>query len=81
MSSAIRHIHYKPDLEELSVWFGPEGRRYKYSGVPPFVFEAFRDAESRGRFFNQFIRGRYEARLVDPSEKRSRRWQAIRSAS
>jgi hypothetical protein len=81
MSSAIRHIHYKPADEELSIWFGPEGRRYKYFGVPEFIYEALRDAESRGRFFNQSIRGKYACRLVDPSERRNRRWQSIRSAS
>jgi copper oxidase (laccase) domain-containing protein len=80
MSSAIRHIHYKPELGELSVWFGPEGRRYKYFEVPPEVFDAFSAAPSRGRFFNAEIRGRYPSTLVDPSEKRVRRWQAIRSA-
>lgn len=81
MSAAIRHIHYKPAAEELSIWFGPQGRRYRYFGVPEFIYEALRDAESRGRFFNQSIRGKYECRLVDPSERRNRRWQAIRSAS
>lgn len=81
MSAAIRHIHYKPANEELSIWFGPEGRRYKYFGVPEFIYEALRDAESRGRFFNQSIRGKYECRLVDPSEQRNRHWQGIRSAS
>lgn len=81
MSSAIRHIHYKPELEELSVWFGPDGRRYKYFGVPSVLYEALRQAPSRGRFFNESIRGRFECRLVDPSEKRNRRWQALRSAS
>ena len=78
MSSAIRHIHYKPADEELSIWFGPEGRRYKYFGVPEFLYEAFRDAESRGQFFNQSIRGRFECRKVDPEEKRRQR---LRSAS
>ena len=78
MSSAIRHIHYKPADEELSVWFGPEGRRYKYFGVPEFLYEAFRDAESRGQFFNQSIRGRFECLKVDPEEKRKHR---LRSAS
>ena len=34
MSAAIRHIHDKPEIEELSIRFGPESRRYKYSGVP-----------------------------------------------
>ena len=81
MSAAIRHIHYKPASEELSIWFGPEGRRYKYFDVPEFIYEALRDAPSRTRFFNQSIRGKFECRLVNPSEKRNRRWQAIRSAS
>ena len=81
MSAAIRHIHYKPADEELSIWFGPEGRRYKYSGVPEFIYEALRDAESRGRFFKQSIRGQYPCRLVDPSEQRNRRRPSIRSAS
>ena len=79
MSAPIRHIHYMPADEELSIWFGPEGRRYKYFGVPEFIYEALRDAGSRGRFFNQSIRGKFECRLVDPSEKRHR--QSIRSAS
>jgi hypothetical protein len=81
MSSAIRHIHYKPADEELSIWFGPEGRRYKFFGVPEFIYEGLRDAESRGRFFNQSIRGRFESRRIDLSETKNRRWQAIRNAS
>jgi hypothetical protein len=81
MSAAIRHIHYKPADEELSIWFGPEGRRYKYFGVPAFIYEGLRDAESRGRFFNQSIRGKFPSRLADPSERKNRRWQAIRNAS
>ncbi len=81
MSAAIRHIHYKPASKELSIWFGPEGRRYQYFAVPECIYEGRRDAESRGRFFNQLIRGKFECQLVDPSEKRNRRWLAIRSAS
>ena len=81
MSAAIRHIHYTPKSEELSIWFCPQGRRYKYFGVPEAIYASLRDADSRGRFFNQSIRGRYECRLVDPSEQRTRRWQALRSAS
>ena len=81
MSSAIRHIFYKPDIEELSIWFGPEGRRYKFSGVPEFLYEALRDAESRGRFFNQSIRGRYPSRRVDPAAGKTRHQPIRRSAS
>ena len=81
MSAAIRHIFYKPEIEELSIWFGPERRRYKYSGVPAFIYEALRDAESRGRYFNQSIRGRYECHLASPSERLNQRWEANRRAS
>ena len=81
MSAAIRHIHYKPESEELSIWFGPEGRRYKYFGVPEFLYEALRDAESRGRFFNESIRGKFDCTLVDKSAQRTNRWQALRSVS
>lgn len=72
MSAAIRHIHYKPASEELSIWFGPEGRRYKYVDVPEFIYEGLRDAESRGRYFNQSIRGKFESHRVDPPAKRLR---------
>jgi hypothetical protein len=81
ISAAIRHIHYKPQSEELSIWSAPQGRRYTYFSVPEAIYASLRDADSRGRFFNQSIRGRYECRLVDPSEQRTRRWQALRSAS
>ena len=79
MSAAIRHIHYKPESEELSIWFGPEGRRYKYFDVPEFLYEGLRDAESRGRFFNQSIRGRFECALVEPADRKHR--QPLRRAS
>lgn len=81
MSTAIRHLHYKPERQELSIWFGPDFRRYKYFGVPQHLYEALSQAESRGRFFNEFIRGRFECRLADKSEMRNKRWQAIRSGS
>ncbi len=32
---------------------------WAYSGVPREVFEDFMDAESRGGFFNAYIRGKY----------------------
>lgn len=71
MSTAIRHIHYKPLTEELSIWFEPEGRHYRYFAVPEVIYLGLRDAQSRGRYFNQMIRDKYECRLAD---------QAIRSA-
>jgi hypothetical protein len=81
MSSAIRHIHYKPEIEELSIWFAPDGRRYKYSGVPQLVYLALRDSPSRGQYFNRAIRGRFPSQFIAAPVKAGRRSQATRSAS
>tara|TARA_R110002020_G_scaffold36451_4_gene109611 strand:- start:988 stop:1263 length:276 start_codon:yes stop_codon:yes gene_type:complete len=81
MSAVIRHIHYQPESRELSIWFGPEGRRYTYFEVPAAIYQALRDAPSRGRFFNQAIRDRYACLLVDPSALRNRRWRALHPGS
>lgn len=81
MSAVIRHIHYRPESRDLSIWFGPEGRRYDYADVPEAIYQALRDAPSRGRFFNQAIRDRYACVLVDPSALRSRRWLALNPGS
>lgn len=81
MSSVIRHIHYKPELEELSVWLGPERRRYTYFDVPQDLFEALLSAPSRGGFYNRHIRDRFECTLVEPARKPAGRWPSIRSAS
>ncbi|SMQ61087.1 KTSC domain-containing protein [Devosia lucknowensis] len=81
MSAAIRHHHYKPELKELSLWFGPDFRHYKYFGVPQPIYVALVNSESMGRFFNEAIKGQYSCRLVDPSRMRQQRWQDIRSAS
>lgn len=81
MSAAIRHHHYKPELKELSIWFGPDFRRYKYFGVPQPIYDGLVNSVSMGRFFNEAIRDHYPCRLVDPSEMRNQRWQDLRSAS
>jgi len=70
-STVIRHVHYKPELKELSVWFAGSGERYKYFDVPGEVASSFTYAPSRGRYFNEHIRGHYRCRLVaDPRAPR-----------
>src|SRR5690606_38758128 len=81
MSAVIRHHHYKPDTRELSLWFGPGFRRYKYFGVPQPVYDGLVTATSQGRYFNTVIKGRYACRLAELSAMRNQRWQDIRSAS
>ncbi len=62
-SSVIRFFRYAPDTRELKVTF-VSGRLYVYEDVPPEVAAAFREARSKGTFFNHEIRDRYTYRDV-----------------
>ncbi|MGX4770892.1 KTSC domain-containing protein [Bradyrhizobium guangdongense] len=62
-SSVIRFFRYAPDTRELKVTF-VSGRLYVYENVPPEVAAAFRDARSKGTFFNHKIRDRYAYRDI-----------------
>jgi len=62
-SSVIRFFRYSPDRRELKVTF-VSGRLYVYDNVPPEVAAAFKEARSKGAFFNHEIRDRYAYRDV-----------------
>lgn len=62
-SSVIRFFRYAPDTRELKVTF-VSGRLYVYEDVPAEVATAFRDARSKGTFFNREIRDRYTYRDI-----------------
>ena len=66
-STLIRNTNYDPATRILSVWFMKSGRRYDYQDVKPETYAAFRQAFSKGRFFNAFIRDRHRFRLVEDS--------------
>jgi hypothetical protein len=57
-SSVIRSYLYDPAKSELWITF-VSGRRYVYADVPQDVFDAFKAAPSRGKFFNSEIRDDY----------------------
>jgi lysyl-tRNA synthetase class 2 len=57
-STVIRQFGYDQRTEALDVEF-VSGRRYRYARVPDEVAKAFREAFSKGRFFNARIRDRY----------------------
>lgn len=62
-STVIRNYLYDAANGELWLTF-VTGRRYVYAAVPHAVFDAFKAAPSRGRFFNLEIRDRYACREV-----------------
>jgi hypothetical protein len=68
-STAICRFEYDSPSRALVVEF-ITGRRYRYAGVPPQVAQAFREAFSKGRFFNAHIRDRYAYSELEPAGRR-----------
>jgi hypothetical protein len=58
-STAISRIAYEDETRTLSVWFRESGELYRYYEVPRRIYDAFRKAGSKGRFFNHYIKDRY----------------------
>lgn len=57
-SSAIARIDYRADRKDLIVTFCESGT-YAYHGVPRSLFEAFLESDSKGKFYNIFIKERF----------------------
>ncbi|AWM08445.1 KTSC domain-containing protein [Bradyrhizobium symbiodeficiens] len=62
-SSVIRFFRYAPETRELKVTF-VSGRLYVYEDVPAEVAAAFREARSKGTYFNREVRDRYVYRDI-----------------
>lgn len=57
-SSVICSFNYDAERRQLSVVF-VSGKLYRYRDVPPAIYAAFARSQSKGTFFNTFIRNRY----------------------
>lgn len=72
-SSLIRDARYWPNERALELCFAT-GRRFLYLGVPPRIADEFVGAPSKGRFFNQAIKGRFLCHeLASPAAPRKAR--------
>jgi hypothetical protein len=60
-SSNITRIGFDSNLNKLIVQF-KTGRYYEYDAVPENVYLQLETAVSIGKFFNEFIRGKYSYR-------------------
>ena len=65
-STSIAGIGYHARLQVLEIAFR-SGALYRYVAVPPAVFEALMKAESKGRYFTQHIRNRFEFHRLEDS--------------
>lgn len=59
-SSAITSLGYDPSRKTLEVEF-QSGNVYRYFDVPEDVYQELLGAQSKGRYFGSFIRGRYDS--------------------
>lgn len=57
--SWIKKVRYDTDTRELSLVLEASDNTYLLEGVEPEVFEQFKSATSRGKFFNENMRGKY----------------------
>jgi hypothetical protein len=63
-STVIQSFQYDANQQELLVVFR-SGRRYVYQQVPEETYAAMRRSFSKGEFFNEHIRERFEFRRVE----------------
>lgn len=58
ISSSLASLGYSEETSTLDVEFR-NGLVYRYFAVPPSVFSAMLQSESKGTFHNRFIRGAF----------------------
>jgi len=63
-SAGLMAIGYDNAELVLQVFFRDESS-YQYLNVPAEVFQRFKEATSKGTFFNQFIRGAFDGRKLE----------------
>ncbi|WP_174299700.1 KTSC domain-containing protein [Caulobacter sp. S45] len=63
-SDAIAQVEYEAAARTLFVRF-TSGEWYAYLDVPPLTFQRLLAAESKGRFFQEDVRGRYDFVKLD----------------
>ena len=63
-SSLISGISYDVGTEKLSVSMRTNNATYSYAGVPQKLVNELNSAESKGKFFNRNIRGRFPATKI-----------------
>lgn len=58
-SSAIVAVGYDATTKRMKIRF-VEGHSYDFCGVPEGIFNGLLNARSKGAYYNEYIRGRYQ---------------------
>lgn len=65
-STSLLAAAYQEPLALLELQFR-SGALYRYFGVPASIYDGLLSAESKGRYFNSFIRKRFPFALIHPA--------------
>jgi hypothetical protein len=63
-SSVIASFYYDAETSTLTIIF-VSGMIYRYEDVPESVYHAMKASGSKGTYFNQYIKGKYEFERVE----------------
>jgi hypothetical protein len=63
-SSVVAHIRYDPGTATLRIVY-VSGMVYDYKNVPGKVYEAMKNATSKGKYLNRYIKGKYDFEKVE----------------
>jgi hypothetical protein len=64
-STCFSEIGYDYSKERLAVTFRDSGKTYVYHDVPESVWDDLYAADSRGGFYNSYIKGQYVSERID----------------
>jgi hypothetical protein len=59
ISSAMMAVGYQPNTGQMRIQF-QQGRSYDFFGVPKHVYDGLMSATSKGTYYNDHIRDRYQ---------------------
>jgi len=68
-SSNIKSIGYNPNSDTLEIEFS-SGGVYWYTDVPQEIYDALMAAESKGKYFGQHIKGKYQCVKISGGEEK-----------
>jgi hypothetical protein len=57
-STVVAHMDYYPKSYTLRITF-TSGEKYDYKNVPAIIYEAMKQAPSKGIYLNKFIKGHF----------------------
>jgi len=63
-SSWIKGAKYNTETNVMQIYIGDKGEVYECVGVGNETWNGFKNASSKGKYFNQYIKGQYNSSAI-----------------